>query len=369
MAWEKGKQIPTNLIVGFLGSGKTTAITHLIANRPKGEKWSILVNEYGTVSIDQALVDPQQDDIDVEELGGGCACCTMAFLFQPLLAKFIRRTKPDRLMIEPSGASHPAKIIDFLRNENFRSVIEVRNTICLIDPQDFDDPRWRETEVFHDQVQLADIVVLNWSDKRGGDLIERCREWVESFTPPKLMITESSFGRTDPAWLDLDGLDSRMAMYPDAHPTPPKIVSELPLVTNLGDNSKSDLPVARKGNDTLSSPTSNVAKPQPGQPIRSRNRELGYDACGWIFHVDDVFDRDALLDLLGYIHPILRLKGVFRCPDGWWSINRAKDVTSFAPTAYRRDSRLEIFLPSPTSGWDEVEQKLLQCRILCPDFE
>ena len=54
MAWKKGERIPTNLIVGFLGSGKTTAIKQLIDRRPPGEKWSIFINEYGMVSIDQA---------------------------------------------------------------------------------------------------------------------------------------------------------------------------------------------------------------------------------------------------------------------------------------------------------------------------
>ena len=44
MAWKKGERIPTNLIVGFLGSGKTTAITKLIEQRPAGQNWSILIN-------------------------------------------------------------------------------------------------------------------------------------------------------------------------------------------------------------------------------------------------------------------------------------------------------------------------------------
>ena len=111
------RRIPTNLIVGFLGSGKTTAINKLIANRPVGEKWSILINEFGKVSIDHALVDSGIDGINVQELGGGCACCTLALVFKPLLAQFIRRTKPERLILEPSGLSHPAKVIDILRSQ------------------------------------------------------------------------------------------------------------------------------------------------------------------------------------------------------------------------------------------------------------
>lgn len=107
--------------------------------------------------------------------------------------------------------------------------------------------------------------------------------------------------------------------------------------------------------------TTTMPSPTPRKPLRIQNNEFGHDACGWIFHVDDTFDRDSLLDLLGYVHPVVRLKGVFRCEDNWWSINRAKDATSFTPSAYRRDSRLEIILDRRTAGWDEFEGKLIEC--------
>ncbi len=349
-----GKRIPTNVIVGFLGSGKTTAITKLIHQRPEGEKWSILINEFGTVSIDHALVDSGLDGIAIEELGGGCACCTLALVFQPVLAQFIRRTTPDRLILEPSGVSHPANVVDTLRGPNFSSTIDVRNIICLIDPKDFEDPRWRETAVFQDQVQLADIVVLNWTDSRDCELVDRCREWVESFRPPKQLILETSFGEIDAALLDREFDTVRFPMFADAHPAPNHSDAETPalrVVAKREDNiSRQHRPAGRDDR-----------KPTPGRPVRFQNDDASYDACGWIFHVDDIFDRDELLDLLGYVRPIVRLKGVFRCEDDWWTINRAKDGTSYGPSAYRRDSRLEIILDRKTSGWDEFEIKVLAC--------
>ena len=69
MVWKKGEKISTNLIVGFLGSGKTTAISKLIQQRPGGEDWSILINEFGTVSIDHALLGSSFEGVAVEELG------------------------------------------------------------------------------------------------------------------------------------------------------------------------------------------------------------------------------------------------------------------------------------------------------------
>jgi len=94
MAWSKGKRIPTNLIIGFFGSGKTSAIAKLINQRPAGEKWSILINEFGEVSIDHAMVESNQEEIAVGELGGGCACCTVAFVFALCwLSSFVKRNR------------------------------------------------------------------------------------------------------------------------------------------------------------------------------------------------------------------------------------------------------------------------------------
>ena len=354
---EKMKRIPTNVIVGFLGSGKTTAIANLVEQRDEGEKWSILINEYGMVSIDHALVDSNRDGIAIEELAGGCACCTLAFAFQPLLAQFIRHTKPDRLILEPSGVSHPAKVVDILRGPNFAGAMEVRNIICLIDPKDFDDTRWRETAVFQDQIQLADIVVLNWTDRRDRELIDRCRDWVESFRPPKQLILETSFGQIDSALLDMEFDTIRFPLFTDAHPLPKEDKIELPVLSLASEFNHQHESGSVEQGDTEEADR----KPAPRQPLRFQNDDASYDACGWIFHVDDIFDRNKLLDLLGYVHPIVRLKGVFRCEDDWWMINRAKDGTSYATSAYRRDSRLEIILDRKTPGWPGFEDKLLEC--------
>jgi G3E family GTPase len=348
MAWTKGVRIPTNLIVGFLGSGKTTAIGKLISRRPAGQKWSIFINEYGMVSIDQALVDTGTTDLAVEELGGGCACCTMSYAFQPLLAQFIRRSKPDRLIMEPSGASHPANVIDVLRSDNFSSVIDLRNTICLIDPSDFENERKRETAVFHDQIQVADIVIINWTDKRDRTVIDRCRSWIETFAPSKLLILESSFGEIDPFCLDVDASSLRSASFPDAHARSVSILGDIPVLNS-----------SHTG-DGCSTPANHA---KPGVPLRLANHDQEHDACGWVFHVDDVFERDRIFELLASIHPIARLKGIFRCQDGWWSINRAKDSTSRSASGHRRDSRLEIILDQPSISWQEIEHRMLDCLL------
>ena len=79
--------------------------------------------------------------------------------------------------------------------------------------------------------------------------------------------------------------------------------------------------------------------------------------------VDDIFDRDKLMDFLGELKPIVRLKGVFRCRGNWWAINRAKEATDLTTSTYRSDSRLEIIVDSDSLNWNKLEQGLLSCLL------
>src|SRR5690554_6935809 len=65
--------VPVHLITGFLGSGKSTLIHALIAQKPADERWAILVNEFGQVGIDQAMFE-SRDDLVVKGIPGGCLC-------------------------------------------------------------------------------------------------------------------------------------------------------------------------------------------------------------------------------------------------------------------------------------------------------
>ncbi|MDB5335502.1 MAG: GTP-binding protein, partial [Planctomycetaceae bacterium] len=152
------RPIPTNLITGFLGVGKTTAIRDLAARRPAHERWAILVNEYGEVGLDQAMIEGSGDPgLAVSEIAGGCFCCSMEMPLDWTLDALIRTAKPHRLVIEPTGLGHPARVLDHLRSPRFREILDVRTTICLADPRDFENPRISKSPVFQDQLHLADI--------------------------------------------------------------------------------------------------------------------------------------------------------------------------------------------------------------------
>lgn len=356
--WYSGKPIPTNLITGFLGTGKTTAICELLSRRPEGERWTVFVNEYGMVSIDDHVMSTSSPDVVIQELAGGCFCCTTAGLMETALVHLIRRTKPDRLIIEPSGAGHPAGVIDRLRSERFRSAIDLRATICLVDPKDFENPRVTNTAGFHDQIQMADIVVLNWTDKRTTEQTQRCRDWIESFDPPKLLIAETQFGQLAPDWLNAAGTVWRTPKFPEAHQSQHKPREHSP------DGSGTVDIVLRvpPGNSADNQPLQ-IGSPAAGRPVRLINEGGGQKACGWVFSVEDVFDRESLLDYLGSLPGMLRAKGLFRCTDDWWLFQRTRHDVSITTSAYRRDSRMEIIVDEDsTIEWDDVERSIMNLR-------
>jgi G3E family GTPase len=345
--WYTGKPIPTNLITGFLGTGKTTAIRALLNHRPQGERWSVFVNEYGMVSIDDVMFDQKTSDVQIQELAGGCFCCTTAGMLDTVLMQFIRRTKPDRLIIEPSGAGHPARVIDTLRGDRFRDAIDLRATICLVDPKDFENPRVTNTDGFHDQIQMSDVVAINWIDKRDPAQVERCRQWITHFDPPKLLVAETQFGMLNPAWLDLDGTAVRLPRLTDPHAAHHHHHSDgvQPEIVRLNEPAR------------------------PGRPVRLANEGNGQRACGWIFAAEDQFHRDELFDYLGSIQKIQRIKGVFRCDDDWWLINRTGSDVSITCSAYRHDSRLEVITDDAELNWSELEAGLVSALMTQSDSE
>src|SRR5579871_6492119 len=135
--------IPTNLITGFLGVGKTTAVIDLLNHKAAGERWAVLINEYGDVSIDGAMIEgASPESVTVREVGGGCVCCASAPYLPVALHFLLLDAKPERLIIETTGLGHPARLLDTLRR-NYAGRLDLRAALCLVDPADFARPEMK----------------------------------------------------------------------------------------------------------------------------------------------------------------------------------------------------------------------------------
>lgn len=349
------RSVPTNLVTGFLGVGKTTAVIDLLKRKAPGSRWAVLVNEYGEVSIDGALIEGAgPEGVTVKELGGGCVCCAAAPFLPVAIHFLLLEAQPERLIIETTGLGHPARLLDSLRM-SYHGRLDVRATIGIVDPSDFAKPEMRENPVFVDQIQMADVLVMNKLDAAPPELVREFQKWADGLFPPKLLVAGTTHGRLDPAWLDLGANDERLPIFPQAHahkdptPRPPPLSGE----REDAAPSSAPLPVGegqRAERAGWGSPPRRYLTPSGVAP-----------ACGWVFDAADVFDEAKLLALFANSRVITRLKGVFRLPGEWAAVNRAGTAVSVSPTAYRRDSRLEVFADG--IDWDDFERQLLACRL------
>lgn len=127
------KQIPTHLIAGPLGAGKTSLIRQLLAQRPADERWAVLINEFGQIGLDAALLARDEEGLSFSEVAGGCLCCVNGVPFQVGLGRLLRKAKPDRLFIEPSGLGHPLMLLEQLSHMPWDGVLAVQPLLMVLD--------------------------------------------------------------------------------------------------------------------------------------------------------------------------------------------------------------------------------------------
>ena len=326
------RDVPTTLVTGSLGVGKTTAILDLFAHRPADGRWAVLVNEFGRVGIDGALM--QGDGVAVREVPGGCICCTAGLSLRIGLVRLLREVRPDRLLIEPTGLAHPAAILDALGRPGLREAVSRRATITLVDPRRSLEGPFEADDPFPDQVGVADVLVANRCDGADAARLATWQREAEALFPRKMAIATTTFGKLDPQWLEL---------------------------------APGERAVKRTGHHHDSG-EAGEAPPAPGVSTRLASSSGGVATCGWIRPRSEVFERAALEDTLqALVRPgralprgALRLKGVFRTPGRWLGVDATAEEVRWRPAAWRSDSRFEVIAPSdPPPQWDLVEAAVL----------
>lgn len=294
--------IPTTIVTGFLGTGKTSAILSAFEHRPESERWAVIVNEFGEIGLDGAIFD--SGGVSVKEIPGGCICCTAGVALRFGLVEVIRNQQPDRLFIEPTGLASPASILDLLRQPGIRDHLVPRATIGLVNPKHLGDTRYTEHDVWNAQVALCDVLVGGFADETTAREDAAFSTFAAELWPPKIVVARRS-GTLDPEWLDLD-------------PYPRTIEAHLP-------------------------------------------HDSHEHTAGWVFPRLTVFDPEVLMEALqALIRPnplvpdgLLRVKGIFRTPGRWLLVQGTSDTLRTAPVQWRRDSRVEL-IAAGESNWDGV---------------
>ena len=216
-------KIPVTVITGFLGSGKTTLVRHLMAN-PQGRRLAVIVNEFGTVGVDgdilKSCADESCPEENIVELANGCICCTVADDFIPTIeALMALPRRPDHILIETSGLALPKPLLRAFDWPAIRSRITVDGVVTLADAEAVaagrfapdeaavaaqraaDESLDHETplsEVFEDQLACADIVLLTKADLAGEAGLAAARAVIEAEAPRRLPVIAVTEGAVDP---------------------------------------------------------------------------------------------------------------------------------------------------------------------------
>jgi cobalamin biosynthesis protein CobW len=219
-------KIPVTIVTGFLGSGKTTLIRHVLENA-KGRRLALIINEFGDVGVDGAIlkscgIDSCPEE-NIVELANGCVCCTVADDFIPAMEALLALyPRPDHIVIETSGLALPKPLVKAFDWPDIRTRVTVDGVIAVVDGAAVaagrfaDDPvklaaqRAADSsidhenpleEVYEDQLLCADLVVLNKADLMTDEMTRRVTAEIHATVPRAVKIVATREGRIDPAIL------------------------------------------------------------------------------------------------------------------------------------------------------------------------
>lgn len=312
--------IPTNIITGFLGTGKTSLIKQLLTLKPKDERWAILVNEFGEVGIDGAFFKGRpEDNIYIREVPGGCMCCTSGLPMQVALNQLISYAKPHRLLIEPTGVGHPKEVLAALQQPHYQDVFDIQATLTLVDARVIAQTRYRENLIYQEQLSIADRIIATKTDLYEGDEVGYLR----------IYLAEQGLGNTPLTMLDNPLADlSILAGTSGSVPVEDQALSDKP--EHKHDHEKSGSLV-----DDLQH-----ALQQTGR-VTIENAAQGFSSQGWIFNDNKIFDFTQAMNLLSVVE-VDRLKAVLITEKGIFGFDKVDDVLICIELDESPDSRLEI---------------------------
>jgi len=344
------------LVTGFLGTGKTTLLRHLLAQRPAGERWAVIVNDFGAIGLDGAALAPASRTaagVSVREVAGGCVCCAATVPLRVALTDVLRQLRPDRLLIEPSGLGRPSAVLAILREPGIAPALRVGAVLCVIDARQLDpaDPAQSSVhaDTWREQVECADVLVANKADLADEATNARLDAWAAERYPPPAALVRAEQGRIDAGLLDL-----------------PPVARWVPVL----------LPEATPA------PTASRAVAVPGLGERHSIAAGPLASAGWLIDPAAVpaFDLDGLQTLLLRLPAtlaargwrLLRVKGALRTPEGGRLVQWAGGRITIESLSLQAGSRIELLVDrdraSPDAGaatpddWSPVEALLLAAR-------
>ncbi len=322
--------VPTNIVTGFLGVGKTTSILNLLEEKPAGERWAILVNEFGEIGVDGSMLSGNKSahqGVFIREVPGGCMCCAAGLPMQIALNQLLQQARPDRLLIEPTGLGHPKEVLQVLSSAHYKDVLQLQHILTLVDARHFSDTRYTEHDTFNQQIDIADIVVANKSDLYSEEDRVRLHDYLKHSDKK---VVHVSYGKIPLALLD--GETQAHVPAPSHHHSHP----------------------------AAGVPISEQTIPE-GQWLSAQNQGEGFHSIGWRFCPTLWFDRDALFSFFCGLN-VERMKGVFITTTGVFAFNLNRDTLTEIELDDALESRVEIITDTLDPEWEATLLKCIPAR-------
>jgi G3E family GTPase len=308
-------KVPVQIVSGFLGAGKTTAIRARLGAL-SGLRVAIIVNDFGEAALDEAALE-ETEPFRLTNIPGGCVCCTAPEGFVDALGAVLAE-RPDRLIVEPTGLARPQDLIDTIRRCAHRDALELAPTLVLVDPARLSalaaDPE--ERHLLHEQAQGADVLVANRADLCGEDALARFRELADALWPPPLATFVTSHG----------------ALPPELWEWP------------AGEGPR-------------------AARASTGAHAHPHDSTAGYHARSWKWAPEVIFSRERLTRGLQRLAAdtgsgLARFKGIFRTQEGVSRFEVAGGVLHDRLTSFRRDSRADAIARGDAAALGAIEALL-----------
>ena len=318
------KNIPTHLIAGPLGAGKTSLIRHLLAQRPAHERWAVLINEFGLVGLDAALLSTDDQGVAFAEVAGGCLCCINGVPFQVGLGRLLRKTRPDRLLIEPSGLGHPMQLLMQLGDPPWQEVLAVQPALVVLDAAALADGA-AVPDSQRQTLEQAGLLLLNKSENLSE--AARARLLARLPTCPHLWTHHSAMP---------------LARLPG-----------FAVQAEQGGN----LPAVPRATE----PLAQIWR-SPEAPIcQVQDQPEGW-SIGWRWHPSQRFELMQVQQWLMEL-PWRRAKLVLNSNAGWLSANALDgQAVHWQSSEWRKDSRLELIFGSAQDA-DALSAGFASCRL------
>ncbi|MCP4695096.1 MAG: GTP-binding protein [Desulfobacterales bacterium] len=158
---QRGGKIEIILLSGFLGAGKTTLLKQILSRTEDLSDTAVLVNEFGEVGVDGALL--KDSGSEVVELASGCICCTLMGDLRKTLKIIRDQYHPRRILIESSGVADPESIASVLQEPELGESMALKKIITVLEA-DLWEAREAFGRLFYSQLGMADLILLNKID-------------------------------------------------------------------------------------------------------------------------------------------------------------------------------------------------------------